>query len=381
MALVVMLMMCFGFYRSEGPVSEWNTLSDSELNQYFTTQEMSGLLNMSCDVSKVKPFPWISGSTRYAKLSPAESTTAHLRFSPCCPNGHVYGATAKNVILPTELRRVETINGVQTKPFRIRRLIRCMIQSVGIHKKSITIWITGDSILFQLTWGLVCGFIRIGATVSECDIKQKGMYSHPSCVLKRRPRFNTYLKINYNNITWHIVNYRGLQRYSKSQDLYPDFVLINYGIHAQKNKMRSYLSDIFMDIYDLYPKDIIEKMIWIESMVQHFPGPDGVYHNRDKGRFSSCVPKIPIDIVENLPIYKVAEEFIVSYSRRFNMTPIPLVHTKGIFANTGIFKTTIHSYEKRTRITHIDCTHTVYTPLFYDAVFDAIANTLCGLLK
>ena len=69
---------------------------------------------------------WISGAAnsadeQYKKGLP----TGHSYMSgPCCPNGHTYGWYGAEHNSTEQHTKVQVVNGIQTKPFRIRRFLR-----------------------------------------------------------------------------------------------------------------------------------------------------------------------------------------------------------------------------------------------------------------
>ena len=311
------------------------------------------------------------------------------------------------------MRRVQVTNGVRTGPFRIRRLLSCLRLSCDhtatTSRKTFGIWLVGDSTMTQLFWGFFCALNRIGGVVHHCI--QEGPhavhYDHPACdkkqTLVKETGLSAMASVKVGQTLYvlkclneHVIHTpellsRALGGCSSStsgghQDC-PDLVLANAGLHINlgsyfAHAVRKWLTALF----DL-PEPILSRTVWRETTVQHFHADDGLWEHRHLGKADedsrmapTCKLSVNISDPPTLTRQHQAHSIMLEVARERGVHPLPYVSMDAIEANSGHLFPPSNNFNKQENATDLDCTHRVYTPLYYDAVFNAIADTLCGYI-
>lgn len=378
------------FVTPSGVASTWELLPDHMLELYFTSAEISALKTKTC---KDESNPWLVG--------------------PCCPNGHIYGwmSLPLNDTNPLRKREVRD-NGDQMPPFQIHVLMDALQATKGA-KSDYIISMYGDSTCRQLFFGMLCAFIRVGGAVSTCTTSDKTKhYGHPFCKTNNNQLAGmTTAQVHFNVskqnadpttdnigqqqlITYHIrfhhdeqtpfsgptsngVNFIGF--YASS--LPPDVFLYNYGLHAKNEQQLEEKLNKTMSLFLEQSSIPNRSIIWRDTTLQHFPGQSGSFEDyvaarvhgnghlavrcadienkvdnlssssgifrRDTPRkwFAKHAPHVPILVLDEME-----QHYYETY-------PTPRLKADGIPIK-------------------LDCTHHVYTPLYYDAFIRRLAETL-----
>eukprot|EP00037_Helgoeca_nana_P017687 m.167477 g.167477 ORF g.167477 m.167477 type:complete len:448 (-) comp24102_c0_seq11:162-1505(-) len=392
--------------------SEWERLNDSELSTYFTADEVLGITRMSCgplhsvvhhsDGTDGQTTRWISGQ---AAKSPdfVGDPRRHVSYfgGPCCPNGHTYGWFGSEASTTEALRRVEVVNGLRTRPFRMKRLLHCLRNLCGRGisrpaRQKIIVWIQGDSTQSQFYFALLCGLIRIGATVTNCTF-HKGHIGHRGCTVgpsKNSTFLPMWAALQLGNIDVKLVllgdtafatpvKRAALLTYCEALSECPTLVIANTGLHVNYRSFEKHITPVITAIYDLPPR-IRSRVIWKQTTIQHFPtvGGHGLFETKMRN-MTSCVPRVNASTPrkKEMNVYHRQHQShiaIMRLAKERGLPPLPYLSLDGVELNTGDVYSD-PTFNTETDIYNLDCTHHLYTPLYWDAVFDRVANVLCGI--
>jgi hypothetical protein len=329
-------------------------------------------------------------------IEPLNDTHTQVTLSRalCLTSVGWFGAEASRT---EALRRVEVVNGLRTRPFRMKRLVQCLgnVCARGISRparQKIVIWFQGDSTQTQLYFAMFCGLVRIGATVTNCT-RASGHYNHRGCTVEPLkdatfdPRWAT---LQLGNIDVKLVSLdeeafatpekrAALYTYCDALGECPTLVIANAGLHVSYRSFDASIAPVITAIYDLPPR-IRSRVIWKETTIQHFPtvSGGGVYETKIPN-MTSCMPRVNASTEYPLHRQHQSHMAIMRLAKERGLPPLPYLSLDGVELNTGdvypegIFHAKKQRYE-------LDCTHHLYTPLYWDAVFDRVADTLCGFL-
>jgi hypothetical protein len=300
------------------------------------------------------------------------------------------------------VRRVEVRNGVRTEPFRIKRLLHCLQLTCDCQpapvavRPQFVIWFVGDSTIIQLLHAFFCALIRIGGDVQQCHSQRRTHYEHPACVVHPLGWSKTtgyawtasvevsgtvyVLKLFPESIFDDDVSLMlgGCSTDgSGDHDDCPDLVIVNKGVHFIKSATFERDTTAFMSqVFDL-PEPVLSRTVWRETMIQHFPGDDGLYEHRQAA--TKCAETSNLSTETVLHRQHTTHSVMLKLARARGVSPIPFVSLESIEANSGYLFPWMNGYNKQ-GAPNLDCTHRIYTPLYYDAVFSAFADTLCGYI-
>lgn len=262
------------------------------------------------------------------------------------------------------------------------------------------IWFIGDSTQIQTYWAFFCGLVRLDARVLSCSQSSPGHYSHPGCgqnrTLTETSGFTIHATLAYGGTQYvlkmaseyAIADAKTREKIlggcaSDGATLHedcPDFVLFNRGLHvARQYGAEAYereIRKVSEMIFDL-PIPVRSRMVWRETLLQHFPGPDGSYSNRIKTQASTCQERVNISHPSARFRQHHGHIAMMRVARERGEYPIPFISLAAVEANSGHLFPWSNGLDKDNS-SNLDCTHRVYTPLYYDAVFDSIANAICG---
>lgn len=381
-------------------LSEWERLEDAELGEYLTHSEIGGVLRQNCGpLHHNKTTRWISGITPASPdFDPTRMRHVSMQSGPCCPNGHTYGWFGAEPDTTEALRRVEVVNGMRTPPFQIRRLLSCLHQ-VAVAKgptttqRRIVVWFQGDSTQHQMYHATFCGLVRIGATVSKCT-KTRGHYNHPGCtgavegeLVGSYEQQSTLVQNGAEIVLVYLGEHVFAQHYDivircRERGDCPTLLIANQGLHVDvQNTFDAHIAQTLELLYTL-PPHIRTRVVWRETTIQHFPSSQqsGLYEhllpNGDTNA-SRCVERVNLTSASALFRQHHTHETLMRLAREHHVAPLPYISLDGVEANAGgTYANCI--YRKKTKTCDLDCTHHLYTPLYWDAVFNRVADAICG---
>eukprot|EP00038_Savillea_parva_P030380 m.77418 g.77418 ORF g.77418 m.77418 type:complete len:477 (+) comp9135_c0_seq2:153-1583(+) len=380
---------------------EWVQLPKSQLASYFTSEELMGIETQSCGPLQDSEgnIRWISGFSNSAPEYVNSGTEGPSYISgPCCPNGHTYGWFGKEHNTTEDYTKVQVVNGVQTKPFRILRLIECLQYScdIAVPRQRYVVWFQGDSTQIQFYMAFFCALIRAGGIVNMCVKAADGHYGHRGCkqvksILNDEGLYGKasvtllgtewVLKLvpEITNVTMGGCNHDDADDHPDC----PNIVFVNRGLHIplRRKGPEFYEQDIREYTESLFrlPYPISSRIVWRETVLQHFPGPDGDYNHRVDTTSERCIERVNLSVPTAVYRMHLAHKAIMDTARDFKRSPPPFITLEGVEANSGHLFPLAQGLDK-TGNSKLDCTHRTYTPLYWDAVFDAVATTLCGYL-
>jgi hypothetical protein len=342
--------------------STWVPLTDAELPAYFTPYEIDGLTGGGCD----DPPPVVSHDPLVA--------TWDQSHNMCCPSAPV--------------RNVEVACGKRTPPFQARLMA----------ERNTTIWLSGDSITALNFVGMVCAFLRAGATMTLCELTAMSRDRHPLCrtalcnkpvcgnttVARWHPKILSQ-SFNHVKAAAHFV-LQGVEiklhevcdplktnrcRRAMARARPPHVFLPNAGLHLHNARMiNTTLSHLLR---------LRLPVVWFETTVQHFPLSHGMgvweAHMRHKAPAwvqtlapgsRVCAPITNMTRNRHNISWIWRQELTAAWLKAY--TPhIPILETH--FLEAALFDTYANT-------TKIDCSHHIYAPLYYDAVFMRLARLL-----
>eukprot|EP00037_Helgoeca_nana_P017689 m.167490 g.167490 ORF g.167490 m.167490 type:complete len:342 (-) comp24102_c0_seq14:85-1110(-) len=300
------------------------------------------------------------------------------------------------------LRRVEVVNGLRTRPFRMKRLLHCLRNLCGRGisrpaRQKIIVWIQGDSTQSQFYFALLCGLIRIGATVTNCTF-HKGHIGHRGCTVgpsKNSTFLPMWAALQLGNIDVKLVllgdtafatpvKRAALLTYCEALSECPTLVIANTGLHVNYRSFEKHITPVITAIYDLPPR-IRSRVIWKQTTIQHFPtvGGHGLFETKMRN-MTSCVPRVNASTPrkKEMNVYHRQHQShiaIMRLAKERGLPPLPYLSLDGVELNTGdVYSEGV--FKEKKQMYALDCTHHLYTPLYWDAVIDRVADTLCGFL-
>jgi len=113
----------------------------------------------------------------------------------------------------------------------------------------------------------------------------------------------------------------------------PHIVFVNAGLHMKlwqkgtphyTDVMRKYMHYLFS-----LPPPISSRIVWRETVLQHFPGPDGDYHHRIASNHTTCVQRVNLSVVNTTYRMHVAHRAILQASREHKRYAYTQMHTHG----------------------------------------------------
>jgi hypothetical protein len=300
------------------------------------------------------------------------------------------------------VRRVEVHNGMRTEPFRIKRLLRCLQLTCdeparAAVRPQFVIWFVGDSTIIQLLYAFFCALIRIGGDVQQCHCQGHAHYEHPACVVHPRDWSKTTgyewtASVEVEGTVYVLKffpegifdNAGGVSLMlggcstdeSGGHDDCPDLVIVNKGVHFKIATFERDLTAFMSKVFDL-PQPVLSRTVWRETIIQHFPGDDGLYEHKQAA--TKCAETSNISTEAALHRQHTAHSVMLKFARARGVHPIPFVSLESIETNSGHLFPWVNGLNKQ-GAPNLDCTHRIYTPLYYDAVFSAFADTLCGYI-
>jgi len=302
----------------------WERLDDSELSTFFTPDEVMGITHQSCGPDK-----WISGTTQNSPLYKSRGAYLSYATGPCCPNGHTYGWFGKEHNNTEALRKVHVHNGIRTQPFQMARLLQCTPPTTAF---------VGDSTMIQFYYAYFCGILRLGGSVTSCYIPRKSHYEHRACTKSNSLNATLTLKGTTYTLVYHP---------EPPADTNADRVFMNKGLHLKHNKITAFVTSLFTLPY-------LRNIVWKQTVIQHFPGSSGLYEKREQG---PCALRVSPDMSKQEITKKAIDDVM------------PYISLKEIEIDSG------HLFPLQNGKS--DCTHRIYTPLYYDAIFAVFAHHLC----
>jgi hypothetical protein len=381
-----------------GNASSWHVLPMSNLTEYFTPTEIDGLLTKQCGSVFNYSNPW-----RWQGSVGAGNRDVSC---PCCPNGHTYGFSGFPLNDTTPLYKVEvTSDGHIVQPFRMRELIQTMdevhrhVAPSGNQSQPTSIWILGDSTSNQIFFAFLCGFIRIGAKVLECDLSLRGSYGHSLCNTTVNAVVDlakdTTTNVTHQFVTVQLENGRRYQVHHFMDTLFchvkkrvddyclahdarflnlvttqlskPDVVLINYGLHAAEPLQLTLGMQILLDLLSPFA----DAIIWRETMITHFPdvAHSGIFETWQREKILGLTNDMACADVTNSSDHwrqQVARKWL---SDRGATVPI-----------LSMNETEMHLYEAYpvpdVQKVRADCVHHIYTPLYWDSFFWRLSHVI-----
>jgi hypothetical protein len=218
--------------------------------------------------------------------------------------------------------------------------------------------------MIQFYHGVFCGIVRIGGVVLRCEQGKRTHYAHRGCNISDV----RYAEISLDGIVYRIQHTSEINVLGSLPIHTPDLVIINMGgLHSRTPHM---LEDIFR-----FPDHIRSKVVWHETVMQHF-------HTRD-GRWGKTAKKVrhePFCVTRsnatNWKEHNHDDLTLLDLARRYRVPPIPYIAFDAVDANSGHLFPWGSSRDNGTWA--LDCTHRLYTPLYFDAVFATFTNILCG---
>jgi hypothetical protein len=411
-----------------GNASSWQPLSDEDLSIYFTPAEISGLETQSCgDVNNASsPWQW-QGNIPGASL--------HLGSGPCCPNGHTYGwfsaplqdttplrkvevASNEQLVGPLQIQALLTVLNQQQRRFQQQKIVTDSLDSNATRPSAIEpsasttyrIWILGDSTSNQLFYGFLCAIIRIGGAVEICQMLKQSHYAHPLCQLipnAKKDDLNTTTvdNVDHQSVILALPDGRGRIElhhfpdgnfcyiqppnkqsvYCRAHDarflnlaqetlLPPDLFLVNLGVHKRTQ------GDLEMGMQAMLAllSPFLKSVIWRSTGITHFPSVDssGIFEDYQRDRGSGRINATSCqDIVFNETgqwRQQVAHQWLANNygNETANQTRIPILNMNETEAH--MFET----YGGAQESGKVDCTHHIYTPLYYDSFFWRLSQLL-----
>jgi hypothetical protein len=383
-----------------GNASSWHVLPMANLTEYFTPTEIDGLLTKQCGsiFNYSNPWRWqgsVGVGNRYVPCS-------------CCPNGHMYGALGLPMNDTTPLYKVEvTSDGHIVQPFQIRELITTMdrlyrqtASTEQGQQQSPSIWILGDSTSNQMFYAFLCGFIRIGATVLECElVPVVGGYGHRFCNTTRNAgtmdlASDTTTNVTHQFLTVQLEDGRRYQvhhfmdalfchtkrqvndyclahdkrfwNFATTQLSKPDMFLINYGVHAANPDQLQSGITILLNLLSPFT----DALIWRETKITHFPdvAQSGIFETWQRDKLLGLTNDITCaDVTDSSTFWR--QHVTRAWLSDFHDVPI-----------LSMNETEMHMYETYPipimEKGRADCVHYVYTPLYWDSFFWRLSQLL-----
>jgi len=304
-------------------------------------------------------------------------------FSPCCPNGHLYGWFGRPLNDTSPLAQVEvTSEGKRMPPFQMNYLLKALQEKRG-PKQEYTIGIFGDSTQRQFYYGFLCGFARVGGTNITCKSRDRSShYGHPLCTGARSgPLFqnaSVAAKIHFEAdgvlhkqpVSYNLLFYQDLGTNLTISSPPPDIFLFNAGMHS---KTPHFLTRYMNKMLDWLGNDMmLPSLVWRGSTVQHFPSTDGSY---ETVKFNSS----------NLDGLRCADTPALHSTNLWrHETPHNYFVDRGLqhIPFLDMTEAELHNYEAypgsilKRGVAKVDCTHRVYTPLYFDGVFRRLGEII-----
>ncbi|KAL3938352.1 MAG: hypothetical protein SGBAC_006718 [Bacillariaceae sp.] len=265
-------------------------------------------------------------------------------------------------------------------PFQMNYLLKALQAKRG-PKDEYTIGIYGDSTGRQFYYGFLCGFARVGGTNIECKSADKSAhYGHRLCERASNGSLfqnsTTSAKIHFEAdgvlhkqpVTYNLLFYADYLTIPASTP--PDILLFNAGVHMKTSEnLRTFMGKML----DWFGSDVmLPSLVWRGTTIQHFPSSDGSY---EAAKFNSshldevaCVDT-PALRHQNLMRHETPREFLADRG----LQHIPFL---------DMTEAELHSYKPYPRsvlkkgVPKVDCTHRVYTPLYFDSVFRRLGEII-----
>jgi hypothetical protein len=184
---------------------------------------------------------------------------------------------------------------------------------------------------------------------------------------------NFFKNDNANN-----ANLKNVTDFCQERDDCPAIFVVNSGLHSTDYK------SLFETFYAM-PQHVLERMVWRETNLQHFQprksttGPvDGLYKQRDDNA-THCLVRANLDNNKYLEEQHMAHSMMVEVAANHSRPPLPYISLASVMVNSGRLYPGAH-WASEKRKWNLDCTHHIYTPLYWDAIFDSMASHLCGFL-
>jgi len=305
----------------------WHQVSN--LSQYLREEEINGLRSRECS-------DWFEG--------------------PCCPSGKPYGWWSNRMM---DMEPLTYVFG-DYKPFRMKFLLATL--SLWSKREKMEVWLFGDSTARQLFFGFLCGFIRIDAKVNSCIMRHNNQLSHRKC---RQGEVNV-AEIEYGNLHVRLRLIISLEHGKFPKGIMPELFIINVGLHAN---YKEELGQLLQESIATLPKIYYPKIVWRETTIQHFPSVnnDGLYHETQsyngKAWIYTCVPILNKEHARWRLDY--TQEWLKDHKMNFTVLRM-------FDAEVDLWQT----YPMPSGDGKTDCTHHVYTPLYFDVIFERLARIL-----
>jgi len=334
---------------SFGPTLAINpTANPSTVNPmaaYFTEWELQGLgPSRNCASPEGTIESWGNGKSVFLEDGNFSSHTSW--DGQCCPNGHVYGWSQKPLLSTKSLSRAFP----NVNPFRFGALASVFTKN---GTSNITVALHGDSTFTQLFFAMLCGAVRshnkpLQVVRIQCH-HNGGHTSHEMCT--KEGRDGKFFSVTYGgggHLKVHL-NPPTIPRHTC------DFAVINVGIHG---KNRAGLQEKARAL--ILASQNCTHIIWRTTQLQHFP-PHGVYH-KDIKKGGKCISIT--NTTQHLSTYVApVTEVLERWPKIQEVSTLEEEKTLGDLFGQAI------SNEKIP-----DCTHMVYSPLYYDLVFERLLD-------
>jgi hypothetical protein len=360
---------------------EWQRVPDSHLSHYFLPEEIEAVKTKHCVSGS-----WIGDA--------------------CCTDGHTHAWFADSLVDTTPVR----MRLLHTPPFVARHLLRTIRKTLAFsHSEECSIAFVGDSLALQEFWWTLCAFTRVGANVTRCGGGHNYGY-HSRCTMDFDTSPKHHFNMTSNGVIMAELDVRGVDkdshfRFKTCDSLRLSWLEFDYEMkwHGFYRYLHDHTNITIANWGARYiPSDEMlltlarvvgapkRSLIWQDTPPQHFYNIDG------SGLWSSRLICPPKDLNETERLHYVLNHCKPHHYECQPITNITLARNHFVdlidkkiislnlsdaFLHWRVLELMAPRHDLHGLAVNIDrvssdCTHYLYSPLFWDGLFYTLIDLI-----